>query len=110
MASRFHQRFAVRYYVTLDEYGALDNGSTGGSSGLLFELSQAGCRVSSLGSRRFGFDENVQVQIPGFGALEGRVRPAGDGAVALRFPRPLSAAVLDQLVRVCRGGDKRAVA
>jgi hypothetical protein len=110
MASRFHQRFAVRYYVTLDEYLTLDKVRAGGSRGLLFELSQAGCRVSSLGTRRFGFDENVRVQIPGFGALEGRVRLASDGAVALRFQQPLSAAVLDQLVRLCRGGDKRAVA
>jgi hypothetical protein len=110
MASRFHQRFAVRYYVTLDEYMSPDGESASGPCGLLFELSQAGCRISSLGTRRFGYDENVRIQIPGFGALEGRVRLASDGAVALRFQRPLSAAVLDQLVRICRGGDTRAVA
>jgi hypothetical protein len=102
MASRFHQRFAVRHYVTLDE------GGTAGLRGLLFELSQAGCRVSNLGPRSFRPDENVRIEVPGFGSLEGRVRLASDGAVALRYQQPLAAAVLERLLRACRAeaGEK----
>ena len=105
MATCFHQRFAVRYDVTLEE------GEADGLRGLLFELSQAGCRVSNLGRRCFRPDEDVRIHVPGFGALEGRVRLASQGAVALRYNQPLGAAMLDRLLRACRsGGEERAVA
>ncbi len=96
MASRYHQRFAVQQHVTLDE------GEEVGLSGLLFELSQAGCRVSNLGRRCFRHEESVRVHVPGFGPLEGHVRAASEGAVALRYKHPLGAAVLDRLIRACR--------
>jgi hypothetical protein len=96
MASRYHQRFAVQQHVTLDE------GGEGGLSGLLFELSQAGCRISNLGRRCFRHDESVRINVPGFGPLEGQVRAASEGAVALRYNRPLGAAVLESLIRACR--------
>jgi hypothetical protein len=104
VASRFHQRFAVRHYVTL---GA---DSDAAPSGLLFELSQGGCRVSNLGGRSFLTNESVRLHVPGFGELEGFVRKACEGVIALRYNQPLGAAVLDRLLSVCRRGIDAAAA
>ena len=103
MISRFHRRFAVSRVVTLSDAGP------GGPSGLLYELSQGGCRVSNLDARNFAEDDCVKVHVPGFGELEGRVRRASDGAIALRYLRPLQAAVLDRLVSICRTGEYNGV-
>ena len=100
MTSRFYRRFAVRRYVTVAEAGSA------GPRGLLFELTQGGCRVSDLGGRRFAPDQNVRIQVPGFGELEGRVRLAAHGAIALRYQRPLPSTVLERLIRVCRAPDE----
>ena len=91
-----HRRFAVRRVVTLAE------GGRGNRRGLLFELSLSGCRVSHLDHRDFAQDERVKIHVPGFGELEGRVRMARDGAIVLRYPRPLHSAVLGELLNVCR--------
>jgi hypothetical protein len=106
MTSRYHQRFAVRQQVTLDE------GGDGVLRGLLFELSQAGCRISNLGLRSFRPDESVRIHVPGFGALEGQARLASKGCVALRYKQPLGAAVLERLISACRtsGGEAHAAA
>jgi hypothetical protein len=94
-----HRRFAVRRIVTLAE------GGTGKGRGLLFELSLGGCRVSNVSGRDFDQDERVRIHVPGFGELEGRVRRAHDGAIALRYLRPLHSAALDRLLHVCREQD-----
>ncbi|MEO6091731.1 MAG: PilZ domain-containing protein [Novosphingobium sp.] len=95
-----HRRFAVRRVVTLAESGS------GNRRGLLFELSLSGCRVSNLSGQDFDEDESVKIHVPGFGELEGRVRRARDGAIALRYARPLHTSVLDHLLYVCRQGDE----
>jgi len=89
----------VRHDVTLGD------SDSSGAVALLFELSQAGCRVSNFGERRFLPDESVRIHVPGFGSLEGRVRLAGEGAIALRYAQPLHSTALHRLLSVCRGLD-----
>lgn len=87
--------------------GALGDGGRADDvqGGLLFELTHDGCRVSNLGAHVFKTDESVRIHVPGFGELEGRVRQAAVGAIALRYQRPLHSAVLDRLLSVCRAVD-----
>lgn len=121
-----HRRFAVRRLVTFPEVensvmagvGASSHHDSilerphtvvaedGKSSGaLLFELTLDGCRISNIDHRRFAPDQMVQVNVPGFGMLEGRVRTAGLRTVALRYCRPLQRDALNRLLGICRAEE-----
>ena len=95
---RAHKRFAVCRKARLRRPGKK------AEEGLLIELSLEGCRISNLALQAFAIDQTVLLRVDGARTvLEGRVRWLGDGTVGLRFLRPLHAAALDQLIRLCRG-------
>ncbi len=94
---RAHKRFAVCRKARLRRPGKRFE------DGLLIELSLDGCRVSSLAPASFALDQTVTLRIDGAEQpLEARVRWLGDGMAGLRFLRPLHAAALDGLIRLCR--------
>jgi hypothetical protein len=101
MVIRAHKRFAVCQKARLRRPGKR------AEEGLLIELSLEGCRISRLTPDTFALDQQVTLRIEGAKPLEGRIRWLGDsltgGTVGLRFVRPLHAAALDQLIRLCRG-------
>jgi hypothetical protein len=95
---RAHKRFAVCHRVGLRKPGRRS------VDGLLIELSLEGCRISGVDPRGgFALDEAVVLSIDGADPLEARIRWLRDGTVGLRFPRPLSMAALEYLIRLCRG-------
>jgi len=97
---RSNKRYAVRRAVSLDHPG--DNCA----EGLLIEISQEGCRISSLDAREFAMGQPATVEICGFGKLTATVRWAHDAVMGLRFDAPLHNDVLGQLITMCRDGDE----
>lgn len=91
---RAHKRFAVCRKIKLNK----------NVNGLLIELSLDGCRISLVDAAScFEVDETVTLRVTGTGPIEARVRWLRDGAMGLRFARPLHNAPLEALIRLCRG-------
>ncbi len=93
---RKHQRFAVRHQVRILRAGLRP------CTGLLVEVSLEGCRLSLAGSGSFSVEQQVSVQISGFGTIKGRARWAGEGFVGLRFEAALHHDELAELIETCR--------
>jgi len=93
---RKYERFAMRQKV------AFAGGRVVNGDGLLIEISLAGCRISNLSSEDFAFGETLQVDVPGFGALDGQVRWSNPGVIGVGFERPLFSSQLISLLKACR--------
>lgn len=78
--------------------------------GLLIELSLEGCRLSNLPPDAFEPEQSVVLRLDGAAPIECRIRWIGaDGTAGLRFARPLHAAALDELIRLCRASPPNEV-
>lgn len=94
---RAHKRFAVCRKVRLRQE------KRQGVEALLIELSLDGCRVSHVdAATSFALEDQVTLRVAGTQPIEARVRWLRDGAVGLRFARPLHHAALESLIRLCR--------
>jgi hypothetical protein len=95
---RAHKRFAVCRKVRLRKAGRR------GVDGLLIELSLDGCRVSHIAApATFALGDALSLRLPGAAPLSARIRWLRDGAIGLRFERPLHNSALEALIRLCRG-------
>jgi hypothetical protein len=95
---RAHKRFAVARKVRLCKPARR------GIDGLLIELSLDGCRIShAAATTSFGMGDLVNLRLAGTKPIEARIRWLRDGALGLRFERPLHVSGLEELIRLCRG-------
>ena len=80
-----------------------------GTDGLLIELSLDGCRISSVqAASRFALGDRLSLRLDGTSPIDAHVRWVREGAVGLRFDRPLHIAGLEQLILLCRGAAEPA--
>jgi hypothetical protein len=99
---RAHKRFAVCSKVRLRK-------GRRGIDGLLIELSLDGCRIShAQAATGFTLDDSLTLHLEGTAPIEARVRWLREGAIGLRFERPLHIAGLEQLILLCRGAAQPA--
>jgi hypothetical protein len=95
-----HKRFAVRHHVKLR------NARGKALAALLIEISLEGCRVSPFGHEQLEANQQVTIEIDGFGDIEGRVFSASDKVLSIRFLRPIQGSALHELVWSPDGEDK----
>ena len=96
---RKHRRFAVCQPARLVGEDART------ARGLLIELSRGGGRLSGMEGATFPFDDTVALCLEGAEPIAAQVRWAGDGRTGLHFEAPLPPALLEALIRTCRGLD-----
>lgn len=96
---RAHKRFAVRSAVRVR------HAAGPALSGLLIEASLEGCRVSGVDSRRFAFNDEIEMEIAGWTPLLGLVRWAHSGMIGLKLVKPLHNGELNALLAMCRSGS-----
>ena len=95
---RSGKRYAMRQSIGVTD-GSIE------ARGLLIELSQEGCRISSLGGQGFTTGDRVTLEFQDR-SLEGTVRWVSHGVIGVRFEHPLFNNQLSDLITQNRCGEE----
>ena len=97
-----HSRFAVCREANIRPIHC-ENAHADSTEALLVELSLDGCRLGNIPDGALSPGSTVSVAVHGAQPLAGTVRRWIDGALSVKFAKPLHTFELTDLISLCRG-------